>query len=82
MGNFSFLNYDFGGLVRRLHKRYLDEHGLDPHPEECWNLPRVNTISIIIESFPSDKVKFNKNTFILNIIKDLFFTNLSSLSFL
>jgi len=50
--NFSYLGDFSGGLLRRLHKRYLNEFGSNPHPGQCWNLLRVHLFPCDIPPHP------------------------------
>jgi len=61
MIDFSYLGEYSGGLLSRLHKRYLDEFGSDPHPGQCWNLSRVH---LRPRDLPPDKLNYYKDKFI------------------
>ena len=64
--DYSYLGDFSGGLLRSLHRRYLDEFGTDPHPGECWNLPRVHSIPW---DLTPDKTKYYKDKFISEFVK-------------
>ena len=66
VADFSYLGDYSGGLLRRLHRRFLDEFGSDTHPGACWNLPRVHSIPC---DLPPGKLKFYKDKFVTEVLK-------------